>query len=67
MVLLRLLRMSLMEGGELYDYLVARKRLREPIAQRMFAQLCGAVTYIHKQGCVHRYRNLGDSFLTAGT
>ena len=41
-------------GGELYDYLVKRKRVKEHIAQKMFAQLCGAVAYIHKAGCVHR-------------
>ena len=46
---------GLIPGGELYDYLLKRKRLKEPIVQRMFAQLCGAVTYIHKAGCVHRY------------
>ena len=47
--------LCLILGGELYDYLLKRNRLKEPIVQRMFAQLCGAVTYIHKSGCVHRY------------
>jgi serine/threonine protein kinase len=41
-------------GGELYEYLLKRKRLKEPVVQRMFAQLVGAVIYIHKAGCVHR-------------
>jgi serine/threonine protein kinase len=48
---------GLTPGGELYDYLLKRKRLKEPIVQRMFAQLCGAVTYIHRSGCVHRYND----------
>jgi len=47
---------SLIIGGELYEYLLKRKRLREAVVQRMFAQLCGAAIYIHKAGCVHRYR-----------
>jgi serine/threonine protein kinase len=45
---------GLIVGGELYDFLVKRKRVKEPIAQKMFAQLCGAVAYIHNAGCVHR-------------
>jgi len=41
-------------GGELFDFLLKRKRLKEPVVQKMFAQLVGAVAYIHKSGCVHR-------------
>jgi serine/threonine protein kinase len=42
-------------GGELFDFLLKRKRLKETVVQKMFAQLVGAVAYIHQSGCVHRY------------
>jgi len=55
-LVLAIFKTRLILGGELYDYLLKHKRLKEPTAQRMFTQLCGAVAYIHKAGCVHRYQ-----------
>lgn len=43
------------EGGELYDFLVERGRLRENLARKMFGQLCRAVKYCHDRRVVHRY------------
>lgn len=42
------------EGGELFDYLVARGRLGESLARKMFGQLCRAVKYCHDRRVVHR-------------
>ncbi|KAK9373263.1 kinase-like domain-containing protein [Lipomyces chichibuensis] len=41
-------------GDELYAYLIRKRRLTIDQAQRIFAQLCGAVAYIHTKNIVHR-------------
>ncbi|KAK9244954.1 kinase-like domain-containing protein [Lipomyces tetrasporus] len=41
-------------GDELYAYLIRKRRLSIDQAQRIFAQLCGAVAYIHTKNIVHR-------------
>ncbi|CAG8826932.1 10213_t:CDS:2, partial [Racocetra persica] len=41
------------EGGELYDFLVSKKRLKENLARKMFGQLCRAVKYCHDRRVVH--------------
>ncbi|CAI6099588.1 unnamed protein product [Clonostachys chloroleuca] len=41
-------------GDELYNYLLEHGPLPVPKVQKIFAQLVGAVTYVHKQSCVHR-------------
>ena len=43
-----------MERGELFDYIVECKRIRESEAAGMFHQLVAAVEYVHKIGVVHR-------------
>jgi len=40
--------------GELFDYIVSKKRLGEKEARHVFRQIIAAVAYIHKQGYAHR-------------
>ena len=46
--------MEYLEGGELYDYIVASKRLSEQEAFKFFIQIISAVEYLHKLNIVHR-------------
>jgi len=39
---------------ELFDYIVAQKRMKEEEARRIFRQLVAAVEHCHEQGVVHR-------------
>lgn len=41
-------------GGELFDYIVKRKKLDEPTAALVFKQICSAVAYCHSFGIAHR-------------
>ena len=41
-------------GGELFDYIVAHKRIREPEARRLFRQIISAVDYCHQNCVIHR-------------
>ncbi len=41
-------------GGELFDFIVARSRLRESEARRFFHQIIAAVDHLHKFNVVHR-------------
>jgi ankyrin repeat protein/tRNA A-37 threonylcarbamoyl transferase component Bud32 len=41
-------------GGELYEYIQAKKRLREPEAARLFYQIVSAVGHCHSLGIIHR-------------
>ena len=42
------------KGGELFDYIVKNKRLREIEACIFFQQIINGVEYLHKQGIIHR-------------
>ena len=42
------------KGGELFDYIVKNKRLKEPEACVFFQQIINGVEYLHKQGIIHR-------------
>ena len=42
------------KGGELFDYIVKNKRLKEPEACNFFQQIINGVEYLHKQGIIHR-------------
>jgi 5'-AMP-activated protein kinase catalytic alpha subunit len=46
--------MEYAEGGELFDYIVARKRLKEKEAAKFFQHIVSGVEYIHKLRIVHR-------------
>ena len=41
-------------GGEVFDYVVARGRLQEVEARRIFRGVLSAIDYIHRLGFVHR-------------
>ncbi|KAJ3113943.1 hypothetical protein HK100_001837, partial [Physocladia obscura] len=42
------------EGGELFDYIIAKTVLSEDEARKMFRQLINAIHYCHANGIVHR-------------
>ena len=50
-------------GGELFDYLVEKKRFQEGEARRIFGELVVAVGYLHRQGVVHRDLKLENVLL----
>ncbi|XP_066261864.1 uncharacterized protein [Euwallacea similis] len=41
-------------NGEIFDHLVAKGRMSEPEAKRIFRQIVSAVGYCHSSGVVHR-------------
>jgi maternal embryonic leucine zipper kinase len=41
-------------GGELFDYIVAKERLKEQEARTFFRQIVSALKYVHTSGFVHR-------------
>lgn len=53
------------QGDELYHYLVTHGQHGLPVdkVQRIFAQLAGAVSYIHSKSCVHRDLKLENVLL----
>ncbi|KAK3320101.1 MAP/microtubule affinity-regulating kinase [Cercophora scortea] len=50
-------------GDELYNYLIQHGKLSPDKVQRIFAQLVGAVCYVHQQSCVHRDLKLENILL----
>ncbi|KAI9016841.1 kinase-like domain-containing protein [Hyaloraphidium curvatum] len=46
--------LELVEGGELFDYLVSRGRLPEPEALHFFQQIIGGLSYCHSHLVCHR-------------
>jgi 5'-AMP-activated protein kinase catalytic alpha subunit len=41
--------------GELFDHIVANKRLKEVDAARYYYQLMNGIEYVHRLNIVHRY------------
>lgn len=41
-------------GGELFDYILQHKYLKENVAKKLFAQLVSGVDYMHSKGLIHR-------------
>jgi len=41
-------------GGELFDYIVQKDKLKECEARMFFRQIVSAVGYMHENGFVHR-------------
>ena len=41
-------------GGELFDYIVQRQRLKEKVACKFFQELVAGINYIHAMGICHR-------------
>jgi len=50
-------------GDELYNYLLRSGALPVDKVQKIFAQLLGAVSYVHSQSCVHRDLKLENILL----
>jgi len=46
--------MEYANGGELFDYIVANKRVKEKEARSFFRQILSAVDYCHKNAVIHR-------------
>ncbi len=47
----------------MYNHLLSQRQLSEPETKIIFSQICGAVTYIHSRGLVHRDLKLENIFL----
>ncbi|KAK6948870.1 hypothetical protein Daesc_008941 [Daldinia eschscholtzii] len=50
-------------GGELFDYILNHRFLKDGPARRLFAQLISGVGYLHKKGIVHRDLKLENLLL----
>lgn len=50
-------------GGELFDYILNHRYLKDTPARRLFAQLISGVGYLHKKGIVHRDLKLENLLL----
>ena len=50
-------------GGELFEYILAHKHLREQMACKLFAQLISGVGYLHAKKIVHRDLKLENLLL----
>ncbi|KXS22345.1 Pkinase-domain-containing protein [Gonapodya prolifera JEL478] len=42
------------DGGELFDFIVARKKVQENIARKLFRQMVSALSYCHESNIIHR-------------
>lgn len=56
-------RARLYAGGELFEYILAHKHLRESVACKLFAQLVSGVGYLHSKKVVHRDLKLENLLL----
>lgn len=50
-------------GGELFDYILHHKYLKENTAKKLFAQLISGVDYMHSKGLIHRDLKLENLLL----
>ena len=50
-------------GGELFDYILNHRYLKDHTARKLFAQLVSGVGYLHKKGIVHRDLKLENLLL----
>ena len=55
--------MECASGGELFDYILHHRYLKDAPAKRLFAQLVSGVGYLHKKGIVHRDLKLENLLL----
>ncbi|OBA19024.1 kinase-like protein [Metschnikowia bicuspidata var. bicuspidata NRRL YB-4993] len=50
-------------GGELFDFILKQKYLKENVAKKLFAQLVSGVDYMHSKGLIHRDLKLENLLL----
>ncbi|EJT68597.1 CAMK/CAMKL/KIN4 protein kinase [Gaeumannomyces tritici R3-111a-1] len=50
-------------GGDLFDYILRNRYIKDHAARRLFAQLVSGVGYMHKKGIVHRDLKLENLLL----
>ncbi|ANZ73760.1 BA75_00792T0 [Komagataella pastoris] len=50
-------------GGELFDYILENRYLKDHMASKLFAQLVSGVDYMHSKGIVHRDLKLENLLL----
>ena len=43
--------------GELFDYIIAKKRFKEKLARKYFRQIVSALSYLHNSCLIHRGMN----------
>lgn len=55
--------MEYASGGELFDFILNSRYLKDNSARRLFAQLVSGVGYLHKKGIVHRDLKLENLLL----
>lgn len=55
--------MECASGGELFDYILHHRYLKDNPAKKLFAQLVSGVGYLHKKGIVHRDLKLENLLL----
>ena len=55
--------MEYCKGGELFDYIVKNKRLKEGEACIFFQQIINGVKYLHNQGIIHHDFKTRKSFI----
>ncbi|KAJ3101359.1 Serine/threonine-protein kinase par-1 [Phlyctochytrium planicorne] len=48
------LALEYVEGGELFDFIVAQNRLNDKTARKIFRQMVSAVDYCHQSSVIHR-------------
>ena len=46
--------MEYVSGGELFDYIVKKQKLKEEDACKFFQQILSSIEYLHELGIVHR-------------
>jgi serine/threonine protein kinase len=55
--------MEMCAGGDLLNYVRKRRRLKEPVAQRLFKQIILGLGHIHSRNIVHRDIKLDNIML----
>ena len=55
--------MELCAGGDLLNYVRKRRKLKEPIAKKIFKQIIDGLCYIHNKNIAHRDIKLDNILL----